>query len=74
MADIERVNEFHGDLRLKIKINEIIDVLNRLDPGAEGAVMQPAEHQNDSEAVNTREGVNDFNALLAKLQAAGLML
>jgi hypothetical protein len=86
---IESLNEAHGDYRLKIKINEIIDVLNAEDEGvpgpegpagpagadgADGSTFTPMEHQDDSTAPSVTILKADFNALLAKLQASGLML
>jgi hypothetical protein len=38
-----------------------------------GAVLKPAALQTNSTAVDVADLVSDFNALLAKLKAAGLM-
>ena len=38
-----------------------------------GTELKPAEMQTDSSAASVAELVADFNALLAKLRAAGLM-
>ena len=38
-----------------------------------GAVLRPAAGQANSTAVDVADLVSDFNALLAKLKAAGLM-
>ena len=48
-------------------------VLNENLGGEEGAAFTPAEHQDNSVASDVPGLVADFNALLAKLQAAGLM-
>ena len=51
----------------------IVGAINEVKSVADNALDTQAAHQEDSIASEVAELVSDFNALLAKLQAAGLM-
>lgn len=70
MSNVKNYTEQGGE---KTVIGGSLDIVEGGQLLFNGAEAKPAANQADSTAVDVASLVTDFNALLAKLKAAGLM-
>lgn len=70
MSNVKNYTEQGGE---RTVIGGELDITPEGKLAFDGTPLSPAAHQADSTAVDVAGLVTDFNALLAKLKAAGLM-